>query len=613
MIEPAKRADTVRHAATDPERTDDPAAADGSYTEIMSFGQQRLWVLDQLLPDRSLYNTPRVQCLLGPLDVSALEAGIGEILRRHDALRTSISVVDGEPRERVAPPAPFHLPVDELSGPGGMPEAEARRRAEAFCRAPFDLEHGPLCTALLLRLGPDRHWLLLNLHHIITDYWSTTVFARELAVLYDAFHRGQASPLPPLPVQYADFAVWQRERLQGAALTRQLEYWRNTLADLPSLELAWDHPRPATASARGGRVQFTIEPALTAGLKSLALREGATLFMTLLAAFQVLLHRYSGQDDIAVGVPIAGRNRPELESLIGFFVNTLVLRGTLSGDPTFLEYLGRVRERSLDAYAHQDLPFEKLVEELAPSRDLSRNPLFQVSFALQNAPPPAWRLTGLEVSTVEDIIDASAKFDLSFSVGESAGELRGRIDYAAALFDHATVVNMAVQWRCLLAAIATHPAERISRLALHSASERGRLLAEGNRVVSDFSSASVHRLFAEQAVRTPAATAVRDGDVTLSYGELDARANQLARFLGGKGVQRGSIVAVAMERGPWMTVTLLGILKAGAAYLPLDPALPHEWLASMLEDAGQPPVLTLQPLLARCPPGLARVFCIDRD
>ena len=615
MTEPAARpSETDRTVATRPDRADDRAAADDSYAEIMSFGQQRLWVLDQLLPDRAVYNTPRVQRLTGPLDIPALERSIGEIVRRHDVLRTRFAVVDGEPRQLVAPPLPLRFDVDDLSAlAADTRQAEARRRAAAFCRQPFDLESGPLFTARLLRLGGNEHWLLLNLHHIVTDYWSTAIFSRELAVLYEAFHRGLVSPLAALPVQYADFTVWQREWLKGPVLERHLDYWRGALADLPALELPFDRPRPAVASARGGRVSFTIDHALTSALKALGLRQEATLFMTLLAAFQVLLHRYSGQDDLAVGVPIAGRSRPELEGLIGFFVNTLVLRGDLSGDPSFVDYLARVRECSLAAYAHQDLPFEKLVEELAPSRDLSRNPLFQVSFALQNTPALHWRLAGLDVTTVEGILDSSAKFDLYLAITENAGQLQGRIEYAATLFDAATIENMAAQWRTLLGEIVANPAESIARLPLHSSSERARLLAQGNHVASNCSDASVHELFAAQAARAPESIAVRDGRATLNYAQLEARTNQLARFLGGHGVRRETLVAVAMERGAEMTIALLGILKAGCAYLPLDPAVARVWLASMLEDAGSPLVLTQQRLLARLPGDLARVWCIDRD
>ncbi|HEY7944242.1 MAG TPA: amino acid adenylation domain-containing protein [Casimicrobiaceae bacterium] len=621
MTEPEARpanaaADEVeRRAAHRSNRVQDAAAADVSYVETMSFGQQRLWVLDKLLPDRSVYNSPRAQRIVGPLDVPALEKSIDEIVRRHDALRTRFAVIDGEPRQLVAPPSPFRLQIEDVSAlPADERAAMARRQVATACSEPFDLERGPLFRARLLRLAPDEHWLSLNLHHIVTDYWSSAVFSRELAALYGAFRRGEASPLAPLPVQYADFAVWQREWLQGPVLQRQLDFWRSTLADVATLELPFDRPRPAVASARGGSVRFTIDGALTSALKALSLRERATLFMTLLAAFQVLLHRWSGQDDIAVGVPIAGRSRPELEGLIGFFINTLVLRGDLSGNPSFVEFLARVRQRSLDAYAHQDLPFEKLVEELAPRRDLSRNPLFQVSFALQNTPPPDWRLPGLEIEPVGGIVNNNAKFDLYLAVTEAAGLLQGRIEYAAALFDAATVEHMARQWQVLLAAIVANPGQGIDRLPLQSPSERARLLVESSRLApAGAGPASVHELFAAQAARTPDAIAVRDASTTLSYRELDARANQLARYLEADGVRHETLVGVAMERGAELATALLGILKAGGAYVPLDPALPGERLSLMLDDAGRPRVLTQQRLLERLPTDAGSTLCIDRE
>lgn len=581
----------------------------------MSFGQQRLWVLDKLLPDRSVYNSSQAQRITGPLDVPALERSIGEIARRHDVLRTRFAVIDGQPRQLIAPHSPLRLQVEDLAGvPAEAREATARRHVAGACGEPFDLERGPLFRAQLLRLAPDEHWLLLNLHHIVTDYWSTAVLSRELAALYGAFRRGEESPLAPLPVQYADFALWQRESLKGAVLQRQLDFWRSALADVPTLELPSDRPRPAVASARGASVQFTVDETLTAGLKALGSRESVTLFMILLAAFQVLLHRWSGQDDIAVGVPLAGRNRAELEGLIGFFVNMLVLRGDLSGDPPFVGHLARVRQRCLDAYAHQDLPFEKLVEQLAPSRDLSRNPLFQVSFALQNTVPPDWRLAGLDVEPVEGVAYDNAKFDLSVSVTETAGRLQARIEYAAALFDAATIEHMADQWRALLAAIVANPGERIDRLPLQSPAQRTRLLVEWNRVgPADTGGASVPELFAAQVARTPEAIAVRDGPAAVSYRELDARSTQLARYLQVDGVRRETWVGVALERGAELATALLGILKAGGAYVPLDPALPRERLSSMLADAGWPRVLTQQRLLDGLPTDAERTVCIDRD
>ena len=432
-----------------------------------SFAQQRLWLLDRLLPLGSVYNVPRVFRVEGLLQVDALRRAVREVVRRHEVLRTRVEMEEGGPVQVIAAELELGLEVEDLVG--WLPEereAQARRLAQAEAQAPFDLERGPLLRVRLLRLRKDEHWLLLTLHHIVTDGWSSGVLARELSVLYRACCRGEANPLPQLPVQYADYAVWQREWLQGDVLEQQLGYWKEALAGLPVLELPTDRPRLRVASYRGGRIDFELDAALTRGLQELGQREGATLFMTLLAAFQVLLYRYSGQEDIAVGVPIAGRVRPELEGLIGFFVNTLVLRGDLSGEPSFKEYLARVRARALDAYAHQDLPFEKLVEEMHPQRDLSRNPLFQTSLVLQNTPPGELQLEGLEVQRVEGVSSASAKFDLSFSVTETAGRLLVRAEYAADLFDVATITRMAGHFRTLLEGIVVDPGQAIARLPL---------------------------------------------------------------------------------------------------------------------------------------------------
>ena len=353
--------------------------------------------------------------------------------------------------------------------------------------------------ARLLRLTPSEHWLLLTLHHIVTDGWSSGVLRRELTTLYNAYHRGEPSPLPTLPVQYADYALWQRQWLQGAVLEKQLGFWRHALADLPTLDLPTDRPRPATASYRGACVNFEVPESLTRSLKALSRREGVTLFMTLLAAYQILLFRYSGQEDIAVGVPIAGRTRLELEGLIGFFVNTLVLRGDLSGEPSFKTYLARVRVRALDAYEHQDLPFEKLVEELAPKRDLSRNPLFQASLVLQNTPPGHWQLSGLDVRRVEGIRSATAKFDLAMSLTENDGKLMGGLEYATDLFDAATIERMVGHFLRVLEGIVADPECRIGELPLLTAAERHQLLVEWNDTAADYPrDQCIHQLFEQQ-------------------------------------------------------------------------------------------------------------------
>jgi hypothetical protein len=433
----------------------------------LSYAQQRLWLLDRLLPRGSVYNVAKVFRLVGSSDVAALRAALNELVQRHEVLRTRFELEDRGPVQVIAPQMPLALQLEDLGELGAeVREAEARRLSREEAQTPFDLERGPLIRVRLLRLSDTEHWLLLTLHHIVTDGWSWGVLVRELSALYAAHRQGEASALPALPVQYADYAVWQREWLQGEVLEQQLGYWKPMLAELPVLKLPTDRPRPAVPSFRGGRVTFTLDAGLTAELRGLSRREGVTLFMTLLAAFQVLLYRYSGQDDIVVGVPIAGRVRPELGGLIGFFVNTLVLRGDLSGEPTFREYLARVRARALEAYAHQDLPFEKLVEELRPKRDMSRNPLFQVALVLQNTPPGTLQLEGLCVQPLTDLGSGSAKFDLSLSITETANGMLARAEYAADLFDAATIERMMGHWRALLEGIVAEPGQRIARLPL---------------------------------------------------------------------------------------------------------------------------------------------------
>ncbi|MEP7183680.1 MAG: amino acid adenylation domain-containing protein, partial [Betaproteobacteria bacterium] len=581
----------------------------------VSFAQQRLWLLDRMLGDRSVYNVPHAMRLSGTLDVAALRAAINEVVRRHEVLRTHFAVEDEQPVQVILPALALPLPIEDLGGlPPGERTREAHRRAREEARTPFDLARGPLIRARLLRLAETEHWLLLTLHHIVTDAWSTSVLSRELSMLYGAGLRREPPPLPELPVQYADYAVWQREWLQGTALAERVSWWKRALADLPVLEMPTDRVRPAAASARGGRVTFTVDAALTHGLKELSRREGATLFMTLLAAFQVLLHRWSGQHDIAVGVPVAGRNRLELEALIGFFVNMLVMRGDLRGEPGFSAYLARVRRWALDAYAQQDLPFEKLVEELAPGRDMSRNPLFQVAFALQSASPARWDLPGLIVERVLDTGDANSKFDLYLALTESEGELRGRFDYAASLFDAPTIERMTSHFQALLASIVADPQQAISRLPLHNAAERDRLLADGKRTTENCPhDARIERLFEAQAAARPGAVAIVDADGSLTYGELAARSDRLAQLLRARSRSSPGPIALCLERGRELVIGLLAILKAGAAYLPLDPELPPERLLRLLADAEASLVVTSRHLAPRLPATAARVLCIDDD
>ena len=440
------------------------------------------------------------------------------------------------------------------------------------------------------------------------------VFAQELSALYGAYSSGKPSPLPELPVQYADYAVWQRTQLQGEALKERLAYWKQTLADLPVLELPTDRQRPAAPSYRGGRVAFELGEELTRALKDLRRREQTTLFTTLLAAFQVLLYRYSGQDDIAVGVASAGRTRPEVKGLIGFFVNMLVVRADLSGEPSFSEYLARVRKQTSEAYAHQDVPFAKLVEELAPKRDPSRNPLFQVSFVKGTEPGEIAELSGLTVSSVETMGTETAKFDLNVSVADEGQKIRVVIEYALDLFDASTIERMAGHWRVLLQGIVADPTQAISRLPVLTAAEHELLLGSRNAVAATYPRHDcIHQWFEAQVRRTPEATAVVFEEQRLSYSELNARANQLAHYLRSLGIGPEVLVALAMERSLDAIVGLLGILKAGGAYVPLDPQYPAERLAFMLADTQAPVLLTQKRLLGQLPAYAGHTLCMDRD
>jgi amino acid adenylation domain-containing protein len=580
----------------------------------LSFAQERLWFFDQLQPRSSAYNLPSAVRLRGAVDVPALERSLAEIVRRHEVLRTTVGIGPMGPVQVIAPAGPCRLPVTYLRDlPEPAREAEARRRAAAEARRPFDLEHGPLLRAELLCLAEAEHVLLLSVHHIVADGWSIEVLVRELAALYAACRAGAPSPLPPPPIQYADYAVWQRQWLQGDVLDRQLAYWKRQLAGLAPLRLPGDRPRPAVPSLAGAVQPFNLSRGLTADLQALCRREGATLFMALLAAFQALLGRYAGQDDVAVGTPVANRTRAELEGLIGLFVNTLVLRADLSGNPTFRELLGRVREAALQAYDHQDLPFEKLVEAVQPERDPSRHPLFQVMFVLQNVPSTAPSHPGLELSCLE--VDAgSMPFDLVLSMMSEAGGLTGSLAYNTDLFDALTMARMAGHYRRLFEGVVADPDQRLSDLPLLTEAERRQVLVEWNRTRSSYPrDRCIHELFEEQAARTPEAVAVVCGQEQLSYRALNRRANQVAHFLRQAGVGPEVRVGLCLERSAELLVGLLGILEAGGAYVPLDPAYPRERLALLLEDSQAAVLLTRQDLVTRLPRSAARVICLDAD
>lgn len=579
----------------------------------LSFAQQRLWFLDQLMPGSAFYNIYNIVRLKQSLSINVLERCLREMVRRHEVFRTRFAVGDGMPVQVIAPGANEALRVVDLRTlTFGARRVEAQRLATEEARRPFDLASGPLMRAVLLQMDDSEQLLLISMHHIVTDGWSMGIFFRELGALYEAFVLGRPSPLPELPIQYADFAVWQREQIKGELKERVLSYWREQLADAPVLALLTDRPRAAVQSFRGAFEALTFLSVLNEGLKELSRREGVTLFMTTLAAFKALLYRYSGQEDIVVGSPIAGRNRTELEALIGFFVNTLVLRTRFDGRLSFRELLRRVQKVALEAYAHQDLPFEMLVEELQPARDLSRNPMFQVMFQLVTAAggQPEADATGLPLEvTVE-----TAKFDLTVTLSDTGGSLTGSLEYNTDLFDTATIVRLIGHYRMLLEGIVANPDTPLDELPLLSTEERQRLAAWNATESAYPNTRGVHRLFEERAAASPDAAAVClvDGE-TLSYGELNTHANRLARVLRQEGVAPEEPVGICLERSLQMIVATLAVLKAGGSYLPLDPTYPKRRLATMLGDAGARLLLSRSALRELLPEDGLRVIFLDRD
>jgi len=556
----------------------------------LSFAQQRLWFEDQMEPGSPLYNMAAQLDLRGALDAAALERALTEVVRRHEALRTTFPSLRGRPRQEIAAPSPVRLPrIDLAALPAERRVEEARRQALAEARRPFDLAAGPLLRGFLLRLGASESRLVLNMHHIVSDGWSVAILVEEVGALYGAFVIGQPSPLPELPVQYADFTLWQREQLAGEALESQLAWWRRRLADAPpALELPADHPRPPVRRTRGSEVPVEIGPDLAQALSRLGRREGATFFVTLLAAFQALLYRETDEEDLSVGTPFAGRARSETERLIGFFVNTLVVRTDLGGSPTFRALVARAREAVLGASAHQDLPFDRLVEELVPQRDPARTPLFQVLFALQDRAPDAAALSGLETAPVH-LPAETAKTDLTLTLTGGPAGLAGWIEYSTDLFDRTTVQRFALRFGRLVRAAVENPEISVDALPLLAAEERQQVTVEwaaGTRAIDVRELRCVHELFEEQAARTPDLPAVSDGNLWLTYAELNDRADRLARHLAACGVGLERPVAVLLESSPELVVALLAILKAGGAYVPLDPAYPAERLAFLLRDSG---------------------------
>src|SRR5689334_170454 len=529
-----------------------------------SFAQQRLWFLEQLEPGQAAYNVPRAIRLSGPLNIEALRATLAEIVRRHEPFRTHFLNVDGELLQVIHDDIKIALTeIDLTSVSKNEREAQAMQLTRAEATRPFDLNNGPVFRTTLLRLGSQEHILLLTAHHIVSDAWSAVILFREFGELYEALANRRRALLTPLAIQYADFAEWQRDWLQGEELEEQLSYWKRQLAGISAeLPLPVDYPRPPHPTFQGGHKLLALSPALKMKLIELSKHEGTTLFMTLLAAFKTLLYRYTSQEDIVVGSPIAGRNRAEIEDLIGVFINTLALRTTLAGNPTFSELLQRVRQTAIDGYAHQDVPFEKLVAELDPERDLRRNPLFQVMFQYQDTVKPLFQTKDLNLTWVETSTQ-TAKFDLTMAVLAENETLQCLIEYRTELFSGQTIERLLGHYATLLESIVTNPGERIATLRLMTEAERSELIEAGRGELSEFPrEQSIHQLFEQQVERRRDEPALIFGNERLSYHRLNARANQLANYLRSRGVGPGIRVAIRMQRSPEMIVGLLGILKA---------------------------------------------------
>ncbi|MBV9109365.1 MAG: AMP-binding protein, partial [Gemmatimonadetes bacterium] len=584
----------------------------------LSLAQLRLWFLDQYGIPGAAYNIPLSLPLRGELDRSALVRALDRIVARHEALRTTFAAADGEPVQRIAPAeeSPFRLAEHDLRG---HPEARAElgRLITEEAEAKFDLAGEPLIRGRLIRLAEDVHVLLVTMHHIIADGWSMGVFSRELSTLYTAFREGRPDPLPALEIQYADYTVWQRRWVDGEALRAQAEFWKNTLAGAPALlELPTDRPRPAQQDYTGGEIEFELDAELTAGLKALGQRHGATLYMTLLAGWTVVLSRLSGQEDVVVGTPTAGRGRREIEGLIGFFVNTLAVRVDLSGAPTVAELLRRVKERTVEVQQNQDIPFEQVVELVQPVRSLAHPPIIQVMINWVNTPRAELELSGLALvpaggapgsaprresaAELESAAPGAALVDLAITLFERGGRITGHMEYAAALFERETVERHVAYLLRVLAQMVADERRSVARLELMSPAERARVVEEWNATgLPSVDGACVHELFERRAEETPGAAAVVFEGGEITYARLNARANRLAHRLRALGVGPDARVAVCAERSPEMVAALLAVLKAGGAYVPLDPAYPQERLRWLLDDCAPVAVLAHRSLAAR--------------
>jgi amino acid adenylation domain-containing protein len=555
----------------------------------LSFSQERLWFLDQFEAGQSIaFNLSTALHLEGKLNIPALKTSLAEIVRRHESLRTVFITDDGRPAQKVLPP-PMSFPLPAMT----VNSTDFEHHIQSEVKQPFDLETGPVIRGRLYHLDDDNHILLIIMHHIVSDGWSLDIFFRELTRLYAAFSNGDASPLPPLRLQYGDYAHWQRTYQESAVFNQQLDYWQETLSGTATvLELPTDHPRPTVQTQHGRHHTFILPTELSAAIRRASIEQQSTLFMFLLAAFQLLLARYSGQDDFLVGTPIAGRNQADAEEIIGFFLNTLVLRADLTGNPTFQEFLAQVRRRALEAYSNQDIPIEKLIDELNPVRDMSRSPLFQVLFALQNMPWSGYDLPGLAIRPL-DSYNQSAKIDLSLYMMETADGLQGIFEYNSNLFDETTIARMAGHYEQLLRSAVSNPKQPASSLSMLSISERRQLLTTWNQTDRPYPKhETLVGLFSAQVRKTPQAATFIAGKQSITYSALNRKANQVANLLLARGIGPGMVVGISLSRSIEMMAALLGILKTGAAYLPLDPGYPAERLTFMAADAGMAALLT---------------------
>ncbi|MFT4174783.1 MAG: amino acid adenylation domain-containing protein [Rhodocyclaceae bacterium] len=578
----------------------------------LSFAQQRLWFLTELEPDSPVFNMPYALRLQGATDVGVLARALNEIVRRHASLRTLFQLVDDQVQQVILPECVLPLPLTDLSRlPADAAQDEARRLAHAESRRPFRLGREVPIRASVIRLAPDECIVLLTLHHIVSDAWSMGVLVKEVATLYAAYAHGEPSPLPELPVQYADFAHWQRQWLTGNVLAQQLDYWKNTLQGAPALlELPTDFPRPPVKTDNGASYECSIDAEVTAGLEALCKEGETTLYMVLLAAFGIVLSRYSGQTDVPIGTAIANRTRSEIEGLVGFFVNTLVMRLNLAGDPRFVDLLAHTRETAMGAYAHQDLPFEHLVESLNPERNMSYSPLFQVSLVMQNTPMGSLQLPGVQVSAA-GADNTTAKYDIALNVMAVGDRLSARFEYNTDLFRRETIARLGDHLRVLLGAIVRDPQRRLSELPMLAEAERTRLLRTWNTTAQPYPESCVHRVFEAQCKKTPDAIALSMEGVALSYATLNARANQLARHLQANGAGVDHLIGLCVERSVDMIVSMLAILKAGAAYAPLDADYPPERLAYMAQDAGFDVLICHRHLAGNLPTDSLRTIFID--